>query len=200
MTFSLSGRAGQLGAVRLVQELGLFVGLDFTRRAGVCRRLIGKAIMSLVPTGTATDDQGAARPEVRGLRLMRLPRVNSLPWDNALRLTVAFILPVAIGTALGEAGKGIFCGAGAFLVANADPGGRRPQRIEATGMAFAASLGTLVLGGGLQPLRPALVAAAAVVLAAGSLAAAAGPAWARLGLLAATRSPSAPASLAAWTR
>ena len=84
MTFSLSGRAGQLGAVRLVQELGLFVGLDFTRRAGVCRRLIDKAIMSLVPTGTATDDQGAARPEVRGLRLMRLPRVNSLPWDNAL--------------------------------------------------------------------------------------------------------------------
>jgi len=84
VTFSLSGRAGQLGAVRLVQELGLFVGLDFTRRAGVCRRLIGKAIMSLVPTGTATDDQGAARPEVRSLRLMRLPRVNSLPWDNAL--------------------------------------------------------------------------------------------------------------------
>lgn len=56
---------------------------------------------------------------LRGLFAME-PGSND--WWSGLRLTVAFLLPVAVGLSLGQVLGGLFVGIGAFFAANADLG------------------------------------------------------------------------------
>lgn len=172
VTFCLADPAGRLGAVRLVQEVGLTAGLDFTRRAGLWKlRLPRPAVdrMEYLLEIVDDDDNHASIIDpgnplrVEGVfgekSVVQFPSYREPTWF-ALPNVPDSTQPLSIETLARDATMtGSLWSAGGLAA-----GERAPMLVVHDGPEYAALgsftryLGAMIAAGTLPPLRAALLA------------------------------------------